>query len=97
VRRFGYGTGTFRLGWLALAWRVPLRVLSDFALLVPALVRRPDGAFRRVGAEEGPAGWGAFLTVAASIAPNTYVVETEENGDVVVHDLQPERASPGLL
>ena len=83
-------------GVLVRSWTLPWEVLVDFGVLcwalVQSLVRRRvvRGSFhRRRGAGERP-GWVMFL---ATVSPNAYVVEVEEDGTSLVHDLVTRRAS----
>lgn len=89
----------FRLRWLREAARVPLQVVIDFGLLVLALPRRGEGLFRArptgpKGRTSEAAGRAAFISVVATFSPNAYVVDADrETGEVLLHDLVPNRRS----
>lgn len=85
--------------WLRRAWILPWRAVVEFGLLVMtlwrtvALHRRVIGRFRSVpfpvgGSDSRSAARRALFTVGASFAPNTYVVDFEEDR-VLVHRLVP--------
>ena len=85
--------------WLRRAWIIPWRAVVEFRLLVVALWRavalrrRVIGRFRSVpfpvgGSDSRSAARRALFTVGASFAPNTYVVDFEEDR-VLVHRLVP--------
>jgi len=88
--------------WLREIWKPLLRVVPDFFVVIAALVRRPAGRMRRVefptgGARDVDAGRRAFVAVAASLAPNTLVIDVDaEQGIVLVHDLVPGSAAQTL-
>jgi hypothetical protein len=86
--------------WLVRAWRLPWRTVREFAALSVALGRSLSG--RRIGGRfvslPFPVGGNdsrssarrAVFTVAASVAPNTYVVDFDRNeGRVIAHQLLP--------
>ena len=93
------------LAWLARARSVPVMVIVDFALLTYALARSLGrrrvvrGEFRAneipVGIRgPGKTGLRAWIALAATVSPNAYVVDLdEEQGTALVHDLIPFRAS----
>jgi len=95
----------FRGAWLAEAASVPYQVVVDFGIITWALVRtvvrrRPaTGRFvvRRIeagGAGPVSAGRRAFVTVAATFSPNAYVIDIDDEHDLVLlHDLVPNRGS----
>ena len=88
--------------WLREVWKPLLRVVPDFFVVIAALVRRPAGRMRRIefptgGARDVDAGRRAFVTVAASLAPNSLVIDVDtEQGIVLVHDLVPGSAAQTL-
>jgi len=88
--------------WLRLAWKPLLRVVPDFFVVLFALVRPTTGRFRTIefptgGTRDVDAGRRAFIVIAPSLAPNSLVVDADpESGEVLVHDLVPGAASPGL-
>ena len=88
--------------WLREIWKPLLRVVPDFFVVIAALVRRPAGRMRRVefpsgGTRDMDAGRRAFVAVAASLAPNTLVIDVDaEQGIVLVHDLVPGSAAQTL-
>jgi multisubunit Na+/H+ antiporter MnhE subunit len=77
-------------------------VVPDFFVVLSALVRPTTGRFRTVefptgGTRDVDAGRRAFIAIAPSLAPNSLVVDADrESGEVLVHDLVPGAASPGL-
>ena len=87
--------------WLLRAWRLPARTVREFATLSAALIRslarrrRIGGRFIAlpfpVGANDSrSSARRAVFTVAASVAPNTYVVDFDRGeGRVLVHQLLP--------
>jgi hypothetical protein len=99
VREQGELRARFRVRWLRETARVPVQVVIDFGLLLRALPSRRRGIFhtrptgpRGRGAEQ--AGRSAFLTTAATYSPNAYVVDVDrETGEVLLHDLVPDRRS----
>jgi multisubunit Na+/H+ antiporter MnhE subunit len=88
--------------WLRELWKPLLRVVPDFFVVIAALVRRPAGRMRRVefptgGTRDVDAGGRAFVAVAASLAPNSLVIDVDaEQGIVLVHDLVPGSAPQTL-
>lgn len=93
------------LVWVAKAWNVPLMVFVDFGIVVWALVRSVArrevvrGTFRShefpAGGDD-PASQGvrAWAAVTATFSPNAYVVEIEQERQLVLlHDLVPFRES----
>jgi hypothetical protein len=86
---------------IASAWTVPLMVLVDFGIVVGALLRsglrreRVGGRFVARDFDPG-SGFGsrAWRTYAATVSPNAYVVDADEELKVVLlHDLVPYRKS----
>jgi multisubunit Na+/H+ antiporter MnhE subunit len=82
---------------LARSWTVPWEIVADFGIVLWALVRsvvrrRPvRGGFHVRRRYAGDAGWVMWL---ATLSPNAYVVDVdEEAGTVLVHDLVTRRAS----
>jgi hypothetical protein len=88
--------------WLRLGWRPLVRVIPEFLLLVPALIRAPRGRFRELDFPAGgeravDAGRRAFAIWAGSLAPNRLVVDVDaETGTALVHDLVPGAGSADL-
>ena len=88
--------------WLRQTWKPLLRVVPDFFVVLFALARPRPGSFRTVsfptgGTRDVDAGRRAFVVLAPSLAPNSLVVDADaETGEVLVHDLVPSAASPGL-
>lgn len=86
---------------IASAWTVPVMVLVDFAIVVGALVRsavRGELVRGRFVARDFDPGSGfgsrAWRTYAATLSPNAYVVDADEELRVVLlHDLVPRRKS----
>ena len=81
------------------AWRVPLHVVADTAVLVRVLARgeRAPGAYRTVELGARDPSRRATATLLASIAPNTLVVDVDERGRAVLHDLDPGAARGTVL
>jgi multisubunit Na+/H+ antiporter MnhE subunit len=84
-----------RLRWLLLLWR-PLAVYPrDIWLLVKALPRRRAGRFvalesQPLGDDPRGAAQRVLMQTAASFSPNTYVIGTDVDRDLVlVHQLVP--------
>jgi len=86
---------------IASAWTVPLMVFVDFGIVVGALLRsgfrreRVGGRFvvrdLNMGTDFGSRAW---LTYAATVSPNAYVVDVDdEQRAVLLHDLVPYRKS----
>jgi hypothetical protein len=86
---------------IASAWTVPLMVLVDFGIVVGALLRSAvrgevvRGRFVARDFDPGSSfGSRAWRTYAATISPNAYVVDADEEQKVVLlHDLVPYRKS----
>ena len=88
-----------RMAWVARAVALPLRVVSEFGVVMGALwrrvvLRRPvRGSFRAVpfvvgGRDPRSATRRAVITAAASLAPNRYVIDFDGGeGTVLVHEL----------
>jgi multisubunit Na+/H+ antiporter MnhE subunit len=84
-------------GVLARSKGVPVAIVVDFAIVIWVLARSlarrrvVRGAFHvRRGGTEDP----AWLTWLATLSPNAYVVDVDEQGGtVLVHDLVARRAS----
>jgi hypothetical protein len=82
-----------RLRWLLRVWRLPAVFPRDMWLLVVALFRRQHGRFYALPSQQlgdVPRGAAQRVTMqtAASFAPNTYVIGTDYERDVVlVHQL----------
>jgi hypothetical protein len=89
--------------WLRRVWRPLLRAVSDFLLLMAALVWRSQGTFRELDFPTGgeravDAGRRAFAVLAPSFAPNRLVVDVDpETGQALVHDLVSGSSSSELL
>jgi hypothetical protein len=89
------------LRWTARAWSVPHQIVVDFGILTLALWRsllqrkvvRGEYRAHHFPAREG-AGARAWATWAAQFSPNAYVIEIDEERELVlVHDLVPNRPS----
>jgi multisubunit Na+/H+ antiporter MnhE subunit len=81
-----------RARWLRGAWRPLLGIVTDFAPLVRALPRRPDGELVEValGEEAGDPAYRALTEALGTLAPNTIVVEIDHERRVVLaHQLVP--------
>lgn len=92
--------GRVRLAWVAGAWRVPVAIVVDFAVLVWALLRSAvhrevvRGEFVRRPWRSDDEGLRALAGLLATYSPNAYVVELDRHRRVVlVHDLVPFRKS----
>ncbi|HEY0517902.1 MAG TPA: hypothetical protein VGC84_00305 [Ilumatobacteraceae bacterium] len=92
--RLGLVTYRFRVRWLANLPRLGVQVLRDLVILGGALLhpRRVTGAFRALPITVGdtPEGVGrqAVLGLAASLGPNTFVVDfLHDRQLVLVHQL----------
>lgn len=94
--------------WLRRGLKHAVRVLPDFGVVMVVLGRAlagrgQSGAFRTFefpggGDRAVDAGRRAFAAVAASLAPNRYVVHVdEEEGYALVHDLDPDRGAKELM
>ena len=95
--------------WVVRALKVPWLVVSEFLIVTRVLVRalarweRPSGAFRLspfpVGANEPVArARRAFVAVAETYSPNSYVVGMyADEGGVLIHDLEPQPPEKGVL
>jgi multisubunit Na+/H+ antiporter MnhE subunit len=95
--------------WAVRGLKVPWLVVEEFAVvtrvLVRALVRRerPSGSFRLspfpVGGNEPVArARRAFVAVAETCSPNSYVVGLYgDEGGVLIHDLEPRPPEKGVL
>jgi multisubunit Na+/H+ antiporter MnhE subunit len=90
--------------WWVRLWRQPWRIVADFGIVVLAFFaqlihpRAHRGSFRTVefptgGQRAADRGRRAFVAAVGSLAPNTLVVEVdEEGGELLLHHLVPERA-----
>jgi hypothetical protein len=88
---------------------VPWRVVQEFGILVVFLFRslaargRLEGQFRSLewpssGKSPADRGRRAFISIAATISPNSYVVHMDEDDDVVlVHELVAQSKRSTLL
>jgi hypothetical protein len=95
--------------WAARALKVPWAVLREFVVVTRVLLRslarreRPSGSFRLspfpVGGNEPVArARRAFIAIAETFSPNSYVVGMyAEEGGVLVHDLEPKPPEQGVL
>jgi multisubunit Na+/H+ antiporter MnhE subunit len=95
--------------WVVRALKVPWLVLREFAVVTRVLFRslargeRPSGSFRLapfpVGGNEPTArARRAFVAVAETLSPNSYVVGMyADEGGVLVHDLEPKPPEGGVL
>lgn len=96
----------FRLRWLSAVPKLALQTGIDFGIITVALVRqlvrrrREPGAF--VARDDFPAGgdgprdigWRAWVAIAATWSPNSYVIDIDrEAGTRLSHDLVPHRPS----
>jgi hypothetical protein len=98
------GPMRFRLEWrwLHRGWPPLVRVVPEFALLLVALFRRPQGTFRELefptgGERAVDVGRRAFAVFAGSLSPNRIVIDVDpETGQAVVHDLLPGASSSEL-
>jgi multisubunit Na+/H+ antiporter MnhE subunit len=85
--------------WLRQLWKPLLRVLPDFFVVLAALARPPRGRMRTVdfptgGQRDVDVGRRAFVALASSLAPNSLVVDLdEESGAALVHELVPRAGS----
>jgi multisubunit Na+/H+ antiporter MnhE subunit len=107
-RRFPHGYRLERR-WAVRALKVPWLVVKEFAVVTRVLVRalarreRPAGSFRLspfpVGGNEPVArARRAFVAVAETYSPNSYVVGMHgDEGGVLIHDLEPKPPSRGVL
>lgn len=86
-----------RAEWVAASRSVPFAVVTDFGILMWALVRRRRGVWVRrtlPPAFADRASGRAWLALAATYSPNAYVVDVDEDeGVVVLHDLVRSRSS----
>ena len=86
-----------RARWLLRMWRALVAYPRDMWLLLAALPRRQRGRFVALAAEppeDDPRGAAkrVLMQTAASFSPNTYVIGTDLDHDVVlVHQLAPTR------
>lgn len=94
-----------RLGWMTTLFDVAKQVFVDFGIVTARLAsdvahgRRQRGVF--VARADFPAGaedaqgtaWRAFVTVASTFSPNSYVVDLDTDGTRLSHDLVPNRSS----
>jgi multisubunit Na+/H+ antiporter MnhE subunit len=95
--------------WAVRGVKVPWLVLEEFVVVTRVLVRalidreRPSGSFRLspfpVGGNEPVArARRAFVAVAETCSPNSYVVGMHgEEGGVLIHDLDPQPPEKGVL
>lgn len=76
---------------LAVLVRAPWDVAVEFGIVVLALFERRPGAFRTVPVS-GPrlrAGERALVIAGETISPNTIVLDVDDEGNALVHDLDP--------
>jgi len=104
--RHGY---RLEASWAVRSLKVPWAVLREFAIVTRVLVRalarreRPTGSFRLspfpVGGNEPVArARRAFVAVAETYSPNSYVVGMDADaGGVLIHDLEPKPPEKGVL
>jgi multisubunit Na+/H+ antiporter MnhE subunit len=97
---------TVRVRWLAAAWRLPGQALGDTVLVFRALARQlvrgepPPSGFRELPVRAGGQGREAvtrrvLLVGASSLAPNTVVLDIDQERDVmVVHQLVANEGRP---
>lgn len=102
--------GLFRLhvepSWAKQLLSVPKQIFVDFGILTAVLGRSLLHSDRSVGVfvarknfNTGPTdargtAWRAFVTVVATLSPNSYVIDIDpESGNRLAHDLVPNRAS----
>lgn len=96
----------FRLGWSTTLPTVAKQIFVDFWIVTAALCRSVAGGQRSAGGfvarAEFPAGsadslgtgWRAFVAVASTWSPNSYVIDINaETGNRLSHDLVPNRSS----
>ena len=89
--------------WIRPGLRQLLHVAPDFVRVLAALPRRPSGSFRTVpfptgGERDVDRGRRAWVTFAASLAPNRLVVDLDPGtGEALVHELLPRAAGEELL
>jgi hypothetical protein len=107
ARRQGLLAFTPELRWLVRAWRLPHRLLYEFALvtwaLVPRLAGRPSrgrwsaSPFQAGGADGRSAGNRAAALVLENVTPNVMAAEIDrEHGAALKHDLLPGHGSTVL-
>jgi multisubunit Na+/H+ antiporter MnhE subunit len=106
VRRQRVADVSFRLAWLARAWRPLTSVPADLlrlargALAALAGGSRTAGRFRAIPFDPGDGsprdvGREALAEIAGSFSPNTYVIGIdEERRELLVHQLAPEEDEP---
>lgn len=106
IRAYGEVRFRFQWRWLLLLRGVPTSVLGDSWVLTVALWRRlvrgehPASALRTVPFPLTPhaddptaASWHAFVIMATSIAPNTYVIGVDHaRNTALIHQLAPDPA-----
>jgi multisubunit Na+/H+ antiporter MnhE subunit len=92
-----------RPSWLLRVWSLPVRIVREFGLILMVLWRRVaqrkrvHGVFRAIPFEVGgrdsrSIARRAAVTMAASLAPNRYVIDFDAREDLVlVHELVPRR------
>lgn len=107
IRRVAERRFVLRAPWGRVARRIAASLVSDTGRVAMALTRAvmhgPDAGgsllhqpFARDGATEADAGRRAIVVLAASLAPNAYVLRIAEDRDeMLLHCLVPHRASPG--
>jgi hypothetical protein len=105
LARQGLLTVNVKLGWFGQMLGVAVQIVADFGLVTARLARltasrrRDSGAFvaRELPAGNGSPGgrsWRAFVTVASTFSPNSYVVDIDpDTGVRLSHDLVRHRAS----
>lgn len=102
VRAQGFLRFRVQWRWLRLTWRPLVRVVPEFFLLLVALIRPREGAFRQLDFPAGgeravDAGRRAFGVWAGSLAPNRLVLDVDaESGKALVHDLVPRKGPADL-
>jgi len=96
--------GRVRLAWVAGAWRVPVAIVVDFAVLVWALLRSAvhrevvRGEFVRRPWRSDDEGLRALAGLLATYSPNAYVVGFDrERQTALLHDLVRRRSSEAPL
>jgi multisubunit Na+/H+ antiporter MnhE subunit len=78
--------------------RVPWDVIVEFGIVLLALFKRRPGAYRTAPVS-GPrlrAGERALVIAGETISPNTLVLDVDDEGNALVHDLDPAHAKAEL-
>lgn len=95
----------FRWRWLSAVPAVAKQIVADFGIITAVLIRqlvrgrRDAGQFVArddfpIGAGRDGTGWRAWVEMAATWSPNSYVVDIDvEAGTRLSHDLTPHRPS----